>query len=402
MKKSAMKSPYPEINPTIVVSAYNRPQALSRLLQALAAANYPGDQQVRLHISIDRGEGNAAQKVRRLSQEFNWPHGPKQVVCHAEHLGLLKHFFLCGQLACQYEAIILLEDDLLVSPQFYNYATQALTFYGGDERIAGISLYALWFNGYTHFPFTPLPDASDIFFLQIPYTQGQAFTKEHWLAFEEWHASPGQHNWINQGVHEMFTHFDAEDWFPVRTRYLVETRRYYVFPRQSLATGFGDAGTHFSQLSHFFQVALQNYQDQFRLLPFDQAPAVYDSFFEILPERLDRLTERFHGFSYCVDLNGTKSRNNLNAEYVLTTRPARQVAMNFGRLMRPPEANLIAGVPGDGIHLCRKEDLLWGYTAELAVRKGNYDYAARKHPLGRKELAQFAFYEWMKRLRIWK
>lgn len=400
--KSAIKSPRLDSNPAIVVSAYNRPQALSRLLQALAAANYPGDQQITLHISIDQGEGNGAQEVRRLSQEFVWAHGPKQVVCHPEHLGLLEHFFLCGGLTRHYGAIILLEDDLLVSPQFYNFATQALAYYGGDERIAGISLYALWFNGYTHFPFTPLPDASDIFFLQIPYTQGQAITKDQWQDFEEWREARGQQTQATPGMHEMFSRFDAEDWFPLRTRFLVETQQYYVFPRQSLATGYGDAGTHFSSLSQFFQVPLQNYQDQFRLQILDQAPAVYDSFFEILPERLDRLTKRFQGHDYCVDLNGTKSKNNLNAEYVLTTRPARRSEMNFGRLMRPPEANLIAGVPGEGIRLCRKDDLLWGYPAELAVRKGNYDYALRKHPVGRRTLAQFALYEWMKKWGIWK
>lgn len=397
-----MKSPRFELKPAIVVSAYNRPRALARLLRALAAANYPGDQPVTLHISIDQGEGSEAHEVRRMSQEFAWPHGPKQVVCHPQHLGLLKHFFLCGQLATHYGAIILLEDDLLVSPQFYNYAAQALSFFEDDERIAGISLYSLWFNGYTHFPFTPLADASDVFFLQIPYTQGQAFSKDQWQAFDDWRAAQSQQNQPTPRLHEMFDRFDAEDWFPLRTRFLVATQRYYVFPRQSLATGFGDAGTHFSRPSHFFQVPLQNFQDQFRLQPFDQAPAVYDSFFEILPERLDRLTERFHGLSYCVDLQGTKSKNNLNAEYVLTTRPAHHAEMTFGRVMRPAEANLIVGVPGEGIHLCRREVLLWGYAAELAVRKGNYDYAARMHPVGRKALAQFALYEGMKKLRLWK
>jgi hypothetical protein len=384
------------MRPTIVVSAYNRPHALRRLLNALQEAHYPGDQ-VSLHISVDGGEGQAAQAVRQLGREFSWSHGPKQVVCHPKNLGLLQHFFLCGDLAIHYGSIILLEDDLLVSPQFYKYATQALDYFNHDERIAGISLYSLWFNGYTHFPFVPMPDASDIFFLQIPYTQGQAFTREQWQRFKDWRRDAGNGAVSAPGLHEMFTRFDEQDWFPLRTRYLVDTNRYYVFPHISLATGFGDAGTHFSSPSLFFQVPLQDFQSRFRLQPFDQAPAVYDSFFEILPERLNRLTNRFQGYDYCVDLNATKSRQDMQAEFALTVRPALQSVMEFGRVMWPPEANLISGVPGEGIRLSRLQDLSWGRLPDMAIRKSNFDYTSRNHPVGKKTLLQFTLYEWFKR-----
>jgi hypothetical protein len=381
------------MKPAIVVSAYNRPHALQRLLDALGETCYPAGGEVILHISIDRGEGRRAQAVRRISHEYHWPHGPKRVVCHERRLGLLRHFFLCGDLALHYGAIILLEDDLLVSPQFYNYAAQALAYYRRDERIGGISLYALWFNGYTHYPFVPLPDASDVFFLQIPYTQGQAFTGEQWQRFKDWRDTSGAQVGAASGLHEMFSDFDREDWFPLRTRYLVDSGRYYVFPRVSLATGFGDAGTHFSNPSHFFQVPLQNFQNRFRLQLLDQAPAVYDSFFEILPERLNHLTKRFQEFDYCVDLNGTKSRDNMAAEFVLTIRPTRRSVMAFGRVMWPPEANLIAEVPGDAIRLSCVEDLIWNRRSDLAVRKHNFDYAWRQRPLGLREWLKFKLYK---------
>jgi len=374
------------MKPAVVVSAYNRPHALQRLLDALGQACYPSGGEVSLHISIDRGQTRRAQAVRRIAQEYPWSHGPKRVVCHEHRLGLRRHFFLCGELALHYGAIILLEDDLLVSPQFYSYATQALAFYRHDERIGGVSLYALWFNGYTHYPFVPMPDASDVFFLQIPYTQGQAFTAQQWQRFKDWRDTTGG---PETGLHEMFSDFDQEEWFPLRTRYLVDSERYYVFPRVSLATGFGDAGTHFSAPSHFFQVPMQNFQDRFRLQPLDQAPAVYDSFFEILPERLNRLTERFQGYDYCVDLNGTKSRGNIAAEFALTIRPARRSVMEFDRVMWPPEANLIAGVPGNSIRLSRPEDLIWNWRADLTVRKRNFDYAWRQRPPGLRQWLKF-------------
>jgi hypothetical protein len=388
------------IIPAIVVCAYNRPSALQRLLHSLHAAYYPPEQPVPLHISIDRGDSPAVQAVLEVAKAFDWPYGPKQVALQPSHLGLLRHFYASGELSCCYGEIILLEDDLMVGAPFYDYACQALDAYRDDPRIAGVSLYSLWFNGYTHHAFTPLPDDSDVFFLQIPYTQGQAFTRSQWEQFTSWQAAGRHLSGPLPGLPDMFLRFDAEDWFPMRTRYLVDSGRTYVFPRLSLATGAGDSGTHFAQPSYFFQVALQNFKRHYQFQPFDQAPAVYDAFFEILPERLKRLTTAVNEYDICVDLNGTKARHNLTGKYVLTSRPADGAIRQFGRSMWPAEANLLYEVPGDEIRLCAVEDLHWGRLADLAVRKANYDYATRRHPTGKKALIQFTLLGWLQKLGI--
>jgi len=133
----------------IVVNAYNRPAALARLLASLQQAAYPADVPVPLIISIDRG-GSA--DVRTLAHNFAWPHGPLEVIVQEQHLGLVQHFFACGDLTQRYDAIVYLEDDLTVSPVFFAYATQSLSFYQHEERVAGLSLFGLWFNGYTSSP----------------------------------------------------------------------------------------------------------------------------------------------------------------------------------------------------------------------------------------------------------
>jgi hypothetical protein len=388
------------MHPTIVVTAYNRPLALRRLLSALEKASYPQNGGVRLHISIDRSGDPENQRVCEIAGSFSWPYGEKLVVYQPEHLGLLKHFFHSGNLALDYGAIIQLEDDLLVSPAFYAYAAQALGFYDSDDRIAGVSLYSLWFNGYTHYPFVPFLDASDTFFLQIPYTQGQAFTGAQWQRFVDWHNSGNRQVKPGDPLHELFLHFDAEDWFPIRTKYLVETDRYYAFPRQSLATGFGDAGTHFSRASYFFQVPLQNFLTNYRLNTFDESIAVYDSFFEMLPSRLDRWVDAFHGFAYSIDLNGTKSLRHLPGEYVLSSRPCKSPLQSFGKSMWPVEANLIERVPGKEIFFCKKENLLWGKLDDLIVQKSNYDYYTRRHPVGRRLQLKLFLLEQLRRLRL--
>lgn len=390
------------MNPAIVIPCYNRPGALKRLLCAVKKAKYPSDSEVLLHISIDRGEHGHDPSVHRVAEEFDWQFGAKRIILQEVHLGLVEHFYYCGSLASEYGSIILLEDDLLVSPMYYTYASEALDYYDCDPRIAGISLYSLWFNGYTHYPFTPLPDDSDIFFLQVPYTQGQSFSKGQWDLFINWLNTSDRRLSYSDPIHEMFLNFDEQDWFPLRTKYLIDTDRFYVFPRESLATGMGDEGTHFSQTSNFFQAPLQSFKEVFRFKAYDQSIAVYDSFYELLPERFNRLTEAFHAFPYTVDLHGTKSLSNLRSEYVLTSKPCKAPITTFGKAMQPIEANVIHNLPGKQIVFCRKEDLDLNWLSLLRMKKSNHEYFSRGSQIGKRMRLGFVLLNALKKSRIWK
>ena len=132
------------MKPAIVVVAYNRPAALRRLLGSLAGVQ--GAVAVPLVISIDAG-GEYFADVLAVAQQFRWPFGEKRIIEQERPLGLINHVFACGDLVDEYGSIILLEDDLFVSPQAYRYATAALDFYDYDPRVAGISLNAIWFQG---------------------------------------------------------------------------------------------------------------------------------------------------------------------------------------------------------------------------------------------------------------
>jgi hypothetical protein len=101
------------------------------------------------------------------------------------------------------------------------------------------------------------------------------------------------------------------------------------------------------------------------------------------PDRLDRLTDRLRGYDYAIDLYATKPPRLLTTDYVLTTRPCRQAELTFGRALWPPEANVIAGVPGRGITLARRADVLTGPAATLAAQHANDAYFARYRRPGR-------------------
>ncbi len=363
------------MNPAIVINAYNRPDSLARLLQSIRSAQYPAGVEIPLVISLDDACRNP--EVEAVARQFPWPNGPKKILRHEARLGLLEHFYACGDLTQQYQAIVYLEDDLFVSPVFYAYASQALAFYQAEARIAGISLYSLWFNGYTRQPFVPYLDEGDIFFIQVPYTQGEAFTAAQWARFRSWKSEHPGSETAPAPMHESWSHFQPDEWFPDWARYLVDTQRFFVYPRASLCTGFGDAGNHFSTVTSFFQVPLQHEKLIYPMKPLDDSLAVYDSFFEILPERLNRLTNTFHGHPFTVDLYATRSKDNISSEYVLTTRECRNPLFTFGKCMWPLEANVAQNIGGEGICFCRKEDLAWGWQAELKTWVSNRSYFSR-------------------------
>ena len=54
--------------------------------------------------------------------------GIKKIIKHSKNLGLRAHVITCGDLVNIYDNIIVLEDDLFVSPYFYKYANDALNF----------------------------------------------------------------------------------------------------------------------------------------------------------------------------------------------------------------------------------------------------------------------------------
>ena len=105
------------IKPVIVAVGYNRPHCMKRLLESIGNAEYEIDD-VTLIISID--ESNKSDLVQKVAEDFDWKHGEKIIRRFPERQGLKKHIIQCGDLSEKYGAVIILEDDLYVSPGFYS------------------------------------------------------------------------------------------------------------------------------------------------------------------------------------------------------------------------------------------------------------------------------------------
>ena len=109
----------------IAIPAFNRPRALARLLRSLNAARFPQDAPVPLYFVFDSLEkGQPDPEVLLLAQDFSWNRGPKHILMAETALGLRGNILRCGDLTERHAGLIVLEDDLWLSPAFYEAAQQ--------------------------------------------------------------------------------------------------------------------------------------------------------------------------------------------------------------------------------------------------------------------------------------
>lgn len=337
--------------PAIVIAAYNRPHCLKRLLVSVAKGIYP-NRAITLVISIDKSDN---EKVMALATDFEWAFGEKKIFQHKVHLGLKAHILSCGDLSEKYAAIILLEDDLMVSPYFYQYALAALSFFKNDAQIAGISLYHYQIAESCFYPFLPIEDGADNYFIQIAASWGQAWTAQQWQGFRQWYAR----NPLIQPTDKLPTYIHKwtdYSWKKRFVKYLLATNKYFIFPRTALSTNFGDQGTS-PAATGLFQVPLQRVEKRYHFKKLADSHAVYDIYFEIMPHALKKLAPHLTTSDFEVDLYDTKDPAFLKKQYVLTTRPAQKAIQTFAWQMLPNVANIIKNIEGSGINLLKTSDL---------------------------------------------
>ena len=335
----------------VVVIVFERAYSLQRLLGSLTNAYY--DHPVQLIISIDKGQNK---EVIDLAHNFEWKHGEKEVICHKKNLGIRAHTLFCGDLTKRFSGVILLEDDLLVSPMFYRYSEAALNFYNPDVRIAGISLYATQRNLQTKLPFTPIIDDSDSFFIQFASSWGEVWSRDQWNRFREWY-STRQEIGATHLIPKNVKSWDESSWEKTFTQYLVEEKKYFLYPYVSLSTNFTEPGFHFNTAVEHYQVPLLMEDKVLTFKTFDESIAIYDIFFELDKSIFEKFRPELGSYDFAVDINGVKPLQLLHNEHLLTIRPTSKSIMNFDLRLIPFEMNVLLGLEGSGIVLAAKKDV---------------------------------------------
>lgn len=358
--------------PAIVIVAFNRPDSLSRLLRSIAKADYPSAL-IPLCFCIDYQDSATNKEVLSIAESFEWAYGPKEVVHQQFNLGLKAHVLKSGDLTEKYDAIIMLEDDLYVSPAFYNFSVMSLNNYHAVDEIAGISLYTHRMNIIDRLPFEPLNDGTDVFYLQIASSWGQVWSKRQWFDFRSWlKKNPKLSD--ESRIPISIQRWPDKSWLKHFIGYLVDKKKYFVYPRTSLSTNFGEAGENTQFGKPYFQVPLLTTNKVFTFSEFNTADPIYDCYFEVLPSTIKKRNNLISKLHFAVNLNGLKPLATISEPYVLMIGKSASAKASFGLMLKPIDANVLENIEGDQLVLVDKSFAERANRGTSVQRKYLFEY----------------------------
>lgn len=352
----------------IVAIAYNRPASLKRLIDSLVAADYLGDK-IDLIISVDYSETTT---VREYTATVEWPHGHKKLIFHPRRLGLKNHILKCGDLTDQYKHLCVFEDDIYVSPAYYNFARAAIEHFDSWDNVAGISLYAYEWNPYVDRPFKAVEDGFDAYLMQIASSWGQIWSRNSWKQFREWLHGKADEDLFHIDVPVEVANWSAKSWLKFHDAYLVDKRKFFVHPKISLTTNFSDPGEHASG-SLAYQVPLLMGVGRKYCFPKSIFEATrYDAFFESINLK-EVLAEKYKDIE--IDLYGNKP---IKARYLVTDKVlGYQVVASYGMKLRPIELNISNSIPGNDIFVYDTHKIKKNNRSVLKSRVHRFLFEAR-------------------------
>jgi hypothetical protein len=263
----------------IALFTFKRPHHTQRTLEGLATN--PDFMNSPLFVFCDgarnAGEADATRESRRVVTNFQHPR--KTVVEAPTNLGLANSIISGVTRLCnEFGRVIVVEDDLVVSPAFLNYMNTALDKYASDERVLQVTAH-MW----------PVKVAckSDAFFMPITNSLGWGTWKRAWDKFDRdaalWPSiakDPARLRQFDLGGRFPFSEMlkkqlrGATDSWAIRWYLTVfACNGLVLYPAKSLLVniGFDDAGTHSSSVDQ------QRYGSEF-------SDAMVRSYPEVIPD----------------------------------------------------------------------------------------------------------------------
>lgn len=336
-------------NIAIVVVAFNRPDSLKRLLESLNKIIIDKNENLTLHISIDYQKDNRANlDTIDVANNFTWKFGKKIVDTKNENYGLKRHVLDCGNLTQKYKNIIVLEDDLLVSPLILSYAKQALNSYSKDDNIAGIGLYSFQRNPQNAYPFCPIDNGSNVYFLQYACSWGQLWTRAKWEKFYSWYQKNSNTDFSNDAtIPKNVRMWGEKSWLKYHIIYCIKQDKYFVYPQKGLTTNFTEMGEHNKQKNNAYQINMYTSDKdiKFTFAALSEANNIYDAFFENIN------LKKYLPKDTIIDLYGEKEDYSGNKYLLSTVKMDKEITKSYSLQMYPIENNIINEINGDEIFL---------------------------------------------------
>jgi hypothetical protein len=240
----------------IAFFAYKRPDHALRALTSLSQCALA--EQSALHIFCDgpkcAEDADGVRRVREAVKSKRWC-GEVTVVERDANRGLAKSIIgEVSRLCAQHGKVIVVEDDLVLSPQFLKYMNAGLERYENEERVMNISGYL--------FPISINPSTDAFFLSPFAAPWGWATWHRAWQHYDpdvrEYYAKLKQSRKLRRafddGGYPFFDMLDMQmkgelDTWDIQWRTIAFFRKgLTLFPRQTLVqnTGFDGSGTHCS------------------------------------------------------------------------------------------------------------------------------------------------------------
>lgn len=347
------------IHPAICCLGYNRKNSMKRLLESIGKAFIPYDN-VSLIISIDQSD--LSSEVEKVAKNFSWLHGQKIIKRYEKRLGVIEHTMRCGDLVNDYDAIIYLEDDIVVAPGFYIYTVEAIKYYGNNPQVFGIGLYSQeWLPTYES-RFIPSYSGGDAYCFNGDVSWGQCWLKKTWNEFRGWFdKNRNQLSYDTATIPQSVQNWGKNSWSKYVSVFLIENKKYYMVPYYSYSTCLSESGVHTKAASNKMQVKLSECTSKrdFCFLKIEEC-VKYDAWFDRMDHFVDNICD-IPIENICVDLIGAK-HNWDSYEYLLSIKNLDyEKIAEFGINLRPIEMNVVLNNVGKGISLYKinKQKTVW-------------------------------------------
>ncbi|KAL0728238.1 hypothetical protein Bca4012_024331 [Brassica carinata] len=256
----------------IKVLTFNRLHSLSRCLRSLSSARYGlagHARRVHLHIYIDHfplpltDESNnlkSAKEVLDFVDKFEWRFGDKLVHYRTENAGLQGQWLEAWWPSSDHEFAFVVEDDLEVSPLYYEFLEGVIRSYyydanGYNPSIYGASLQRRRFVPGKHGNKLQVDPKTNVFLYQLVGTWGQLLFPKPWKEFRLWydeHKSNGKKPFLDGMVtNGWYKKLGERIWTPWFIKFIHSRGYFNIYTNfqneRALSVSHRDAGVNYGK-----------------------------------------------------------------------------------------------------------------------------------------------------------
>lgn len=365
---------------TVVIPVYNRIEHIQGLLESILQQEYNSPAELHIYIDYSEKQKEVENKILSIPLPYNMR---ILITTRSIQYGLKKNIIKSvtetfNESKCT--NLILLEDDLYLSPYAFSYAQEMVNLTDFTQNIFGISLYYQHKNEWNSFALN-LSNKTKLFKIQLPSSLGSVLHKSQWAAFLDTldtdlsytlnidkNKLPKQVNGWN----------DSSSWKKELVKHCLQKNLYYVYPKTSYCLHLGENGTHVKgQPNAKRNSNFCNYELNYVLSDISDGEQL-DLFFEHLPDHFSSVISPEVAQNVTIDLYGEKDIKTLK-KYVLTSKKSKNSILSFGLNMSNLALNIQPWNKGDFFNLCLSKDITSQNTRFKELFEAHYADGNRRN-----------------------